>query len=367
MRQSARWPISATEPAAGDALMVALAAGYGIALLRWPTPILIAFGVWWMSNTVAHNFIHRPFFDGRLSNRAFALYLSVALAVPQALWRERHLAHHAGREPRIRWTAELAIQVAAVLTLWAVLIGRAPHWFAAVYLPGYVAGLCLCALHGYYEHQQGTTSHYGRVYNLLFFNDGYHVEHHARPGVHWSSLPRHRDPGARRSRWPAPIRWLDAFSLEGLERLVLRSPWLQRFVIATHARALAPMIAASPVAIRSIAIVGGGLFPRTALVLRDLCPGARLTIIDANRIHLDRARALLDAPGIEFVHACYSPERPHGCDLLVIPLSYSGNRASLYAHPPAPSVIVHDWIWRRRGSSRIVSLVLLKRVNLVTG
>jgi hypothetical protein len=320
-----------------------------------------------MSNTVAHNFIHRPFFQARFANRAFALYLSVALGIPQALWRDRHLAHHAGREPRLRWTPDLAVQATAVLTLWLMMALRAPAMFAETYLPGYVAGLLLCALHGYYEHEQATTSHYGRFYNLLLFNDGYHVEHHARPGVHWSRLPRLRDPAARRSRWPAPIRWLDAASLEGLERLALRSPVLQRFMIETHSRALAPLLAASPASIRSIAIVGGGLFPRTAIVLRRLCPDAQLTIIDANQIHLDRARGLLDPAGVAFVHARYAPGNSHGADLLVIPLSYSGDRDLVYAHPPAPAVIVHDWIWRRRGDSRVVSLALLKRINLVAG
>src|SRR6187399_440497 len=121
MRQSARWLTSATERVAGDALMVALAAGYGLALLAWPTSPLIAFGVWWMSNTVAHNVIHRPFFQTRLANRVFAFYLSVALGIPQALWRDQHLAHHAGREPRVKWTPELTLQVAAVLTLWTVM------------------------------------------------------------------------------------------------------------------------------------------------------------------------------------------------------------------------------------------------------
>ena len=51
--------------------------------------------------------------------------------------------------------------------------------------------------------------------------------------------------------------------------------------------------------------------------------------------------------------------------LLVIPLSFEGDRNAIYARPPAPAVIVHDWIWRRRGASRVVSLALLKRINLV--
>ena len=50
-------------------------------------------------------------------------------------------------------------------------------------------------------------------------------------------------------------------------------------------------------------------------------------------------------------------------DLVVIPLAFDGDRAALYTHPPAPAVIVHDWIWRKRGDSRIVSVALLKRIN----
>jgi len=348
-----------------DALMIALAAAHGLVLIAWPAPAVIAAGVWWTSNTIAHNFIHRPFFHGRTANRGFALYLTVLLGIPQSLWRDRHLAHHAGRRPHIRWSADLAVQIAAVLTLWSVMAIRAPGFFAGIYLPGYLAGLLLCALHGFYEHHHGTTSHYGRVYNMLFFNDGYHVEHHARPGVHWSRLPDHRDATARQSRWPAPLRWLDACGLTGLERLVLRSRRLQQFVIDAHLRALEPLLSASPARIDSIGIVGGGLFPRTAIVLRRLRPAARLTIIDASRDHLDRARALLDPSGIEFVHATYSPEQRHAFDLIVIPLSYVGDRDAVYAHPPAAAVIVHDWIWRRRGASRIVAVPLLKRVNLI--
>jgi fatty acid desaturase len=40
------------------------------------------------------------------------------------------------------------------------------------------------------QHARGTVSHYGRVYNFLFLNDGYHVEHHASPSEHWTRLPR---------------------------------------------------------------------------------------------------------------------------------------------------------------------------------
>jgi hypothetical protein len=140
---------------------------------------------------------------------------------------------------------------------------------------------------------------------------------------------------------------------------------LQQFVVDVHARALRSVLAAAPTRINSIGIVGGGLFPRTAIVLRRLCPDARITIVDANRAHLDLARRLLGPGRIEFLHAWYSPTDPHAFDLIVIPLSYVGDRAVLYANPPAAAVIVHDWIWRKRGVSRIVAVPLLKRVNLV--
>jgi fatty acid desaturase len=329
------------------------------------TPVLIGVGVWWTSNTIAHNFIHRPFFRARASNRLFALSLSALLGIPQSLWRDRHLAHHAGVRPRIHPSSELVSQIAAVLVAWTLMIVYAPQFFLWAYLPGYAGGLLLCGIHGYYEHRGGTTSHYGRVYNLLFFNDGYHVEHHARPGVHWSQLPRYRRHDARESRWPAPLRWLDALGLNALERLVLKSRPLQRYVVRVHGRALRLLLSDVHAPIRSAALVGGALFPRTAIVLRRLYPDARLTIIDGSSEHLERARRFMDRGDVEFVHAWYAPMASDAFDVVVIPMSYVGDREAIYANPPAALVIVHDWIWRRRGHSRVVSPILLKRVNLL--
>src|ERR1700682_982211 len=345
-----------------DAVMIVLAAAQAVVLVTTPNVLVIALGLWWNSNTISHNFIHRPFFRRRWANLLFGAYLSVLLGIPQTLWRDRHLAHHAGVHRGLRFSGELALQTALVLSLWTALAARAPAFFASVYLPGYIAGLGLCALHGYYEHARGATSHYGRLYNLLFFNDGYHAEHHAKPGLHWTRLPEGSQPADRTSVWPAPLRWMEAFSLEAIERLVLRSSTLQRFVLRTHARAFREYVSALPI-VERIGIVGGGLFPRTALILEELLPSARITIIDANRANLDIARALLGAGSIEFVHASYPEPYSVGYDLLVIPLSFNGDREAIYARPPAPVVIVHDWIWRKRGNSRIVSIALLKRIN----
>ncbi len=362
----ARHSVSRTRP--WDALMVVLAAAHAVILIATPTVSVIALGLWWNSNTISHNFVHRRFFRRHSANLLFGVYLSVLLGIPQSLWRDRHLAHHAGVPHRWHVSRELAVEAVLVLSLWAAIVARAPTFFLWVYLPGYITGLGLCALHGHYEHARGTTSHYGRFYNLLFFNDGYHAEHHANPGLHWTRLTEYHESAARASVWPAPLRWIDAFGLDGLERLVVRSGLLQRFVLRTHARAFRELCGALP-RVGSVAVVGGGLFPRTALILAELLPAARITIIDASRANLDQARSLLGprrGRNIELVNASYTGSDRCAYDLVVIPLAFKGNREAIYAQPPAQAVVVHDWIWRKRGLSRIVSILLLKRLNLVS-
>jgi hypothetical protein len=347
----------------GDALLVALALAHGAALAAWPSAPLIALGLWWNSNTVAHYFLHRPFFPNTALNRLFSAYLSVLLGIPQALWRDRHLAHHAGVPWRVRLTSQLVVEAGLVLGVWALLLAVAPVSFLTAYLPGYAAGLALCYVHGHYEHARSSAiSHYGALYNLLLFNDGYHAEHHARPALPWTDLPGRRDPGAATSRWPAPLRWLEAFSLEGLERLALRCGPLRRWVLEVHKRALGGLLTGR--SFETVVIVGGGLFPRSALALRDLLPAARITIIDQNAGHLETARRLAP-PGTEFIHRQYRAGHLQRCDLAVLPLGYNGDRETLYHAPPAPVTVIHDWIWRPRGESRVVSLLLLKRVNLI--
>lgn len=261
-----------------DAILAGLAVTHGAALVVWPAAPLIAIGIWWNSNTIAHNFIHRPFFRARLPNRVFDAYQSVIMGIPQTLWRERHLAHHAGLAWKPRISASLVVEFTLILGIWLGLALTSPTYFATVYAPGYLAGLLLCAVQGHYEHAGATTSHYGRLYNLLCFNDGYHVEHHRYPGVHWSELPARVQADARSSRWPALVRWLDLASLDRLEHLVLRAPWLQALVLAAHRRAFRQLLSGLDTP-RHVLIVGGGLFPRTALIPTSSClePGWRLS------------------------------------------------------------------------------------------
>src|SRR5580704_13771356 len=95
-----------------DTTLVTLAALHGAMLLLWPSAPLIALGIWWNSNTIAHNFIHRPFFQSAAINRMFSAALSILLGIPQTLWRDRHLAHHAGVAWRLRVSRRLVIETA---------------------------------------------------------------------------------------------------------------------------------------------------------------------------------------------------------------------------------------------------------------
>ena len=416
-----------------DALLVGLALLHGALLVLVPSVPLIALGLWWNANTISHNFIHLPFFRSRSTNVLFSALLSLLIGFPQSLWAARHLAHHRdepfrGTPVRRAWLAQGAL----VLGLWTMLLALAPKFFLTVYLPGWLLGLGLCHLQGRFEHPssvaeemgrpvlrsrgndaagqcggtaeggrasagglrrvdaRGTVSHYGWLYNWLFFNDGFHVEHHARPARHWTALPYSREArDANASPWPAVLRWLEHPSsvaeemvrraragglrrvdagLDGLEELVCRSVRLRRFVLRVHERALARALAQMPRP-RRVVIVGGGLFPRTALVLRRLLPEAKLTIVDMREDRITNARSWLDE-GIEFVRGvCTAQNLPTlagETDLVVVPLALRGRKAEFYRTPPAPHVLIHDWLWRRRGGSMVVSWLLLKRLNLVS-
>ena len=118
------------------------------------------------------------------------------------------------------------------------------------------------------------------------------------------------------------------------------------------------------------------MFPRTALILRELQPAARLVIVDCDARNLETARSFLQPRGflqpgvfyqgdVEYRNARFMPGESSKSDLTVIPLCFEGDRSAIYRTPPSPFVLVHDWIWRRRGVSSVVSVVLLKRVNLV--
>jgi len=81
-----------------------------------------------------------------------------------------------------------------------VLLAISWRWTLFYYLPAFYLTLSLVNMQNYYEHFGGlpedrcadSVSYYGRLYNFLTFNDGYHQEHHLRPQAHWSLMPQVR-------------------------------------------------------------------------------------------------------------------------------------------------------------------------------
>lgn len=221
---------------------------------------------------VTHNFLHTPFFRRKGLNRAFPVLNSANLFLPQVLYKYHHLTHHqyandpirngttldpsstfrygkdgqqegfvsysafglfrdgtshAYREAikhgqRSQFWMELAAVVVTVV-LWIAIDWR---WFLLAFVPTFYAGWFLALLENYYEHHRATdpdsrladsVSYYGRWYNLMMFNEGYHQEHHLKPHLHWTRRPqvhaewkgKFKDAGAYEARKPPLLGFLD--------------------------------------------------------------------------------------------------------------------------------------------------------------
>lgn len=194
----------------------------------------------------AHNFIHNPFFTSRLLNQAFSIVNSCALGIPQSLYRIHHLNHHKyNNDPKDMTTGitkdwsstfryarkpgeEESIMSYALLGFWrgdfgtllreakrkgllrlvileTVALGvfvaslGAMNWKGSFcfFLPVWYLGHCSAHLENYLEHHGATpgnrltdsVSCYNSLYNLIWFNNGYHQEHHYKPQVHWTKIP----------------------------------------------------------------------------------------------------------------------------------------------------------------------------------
>lgn len=198
-------------------------------------------------NGVGHNFIHNPFFRSKLLNRLFAVTQSVACCFSQTYYDVVHMQHHKGnsdrkdengdtidwlsiyrhghedeaenpwsyvflsffrdnpaaikRELRKRGEAEVRwgnIELAAVVLTMIVMAWFNWRYVVFYFLPFFYLGHCFSYLNGYFRHYGADpdkpiawgVSSYGKIYNWLFFYNGYHAEHHFRPKVHWTKMER---------------------------------------------------------------------------------------------------------------------------------------------------------------------------------
>lgn len=69
-------------------------------------------------------------------------------------------------------------------------------WFFSLILPA-ICGVSVIMIFNYIQHVHAdawsefdhSRNFTGKVFNFLFFNNGYHTAHHENPGLHWSQLP----------------------------------------------------------------------------------------------------------------------------------------------------------------------------------
>jgi fatty acid desaturase len=217
--------------------------------LAWPARLagaaLYGLAIGWSQDSVAHNFIHNPFFVSRRLNRLVAFALTLVNGAPQTMYAYVHMRHHAGNSDRRDaqgqtidpisiyrhgrdgqaegmpryvlmgfWRDDGPFTVArairakrpteareALNEFWLLVAiiaaAFALRWdFVVTLAPFYYLGQSFSFLIAYYEHfgarpeapMETGVSTYTPLYNLLFLNNGFHAEHHFRPKQHWSRM-----------------------------------------------------------------------------------------------------------------------------------------------------------------------------------
>ncbi|MDE0777044.1 MAG: fatty acid desaturase [Nocardioides sp.] len=146
---------------------------------------------------------------------------AVELSMVVRGWRvtDANLLRLASRQPgrRSRELRQVRLDRAAHCLALVALATISWQWALFCYLPAFVCALVLVNVQNYFRHYGAdpdsrttdSVSHYGRLYNLLTFNDGYHQEHHLSPATHWSQMPavhaRHRERLATKPRIISPV------------------------------------------------------------------------------------------------------------------------------------------------------------------
>jgi fatty acid desaturase len=217
---------------------------------------------------IAHNFIHNPFFKSDGMNACFSVINSAALGVPQSLYRVHHLNHHqynsvvgdpnalhvdmssiyryartAGvPEPLWRYALlgplradisfftrrailqgygpRLAAEVVAMALFWTALAWCDLRYFVMFFLPVWYFGQTAAYAENYLEHYGATpgdrladsVSCYGKFYNFIWFQNGYHQEHHYRPRVHWTKVAELRTSQMKSESQRRVVKWAHWFN-----------------------------------------------------------------------------------------------------------------------------------------------------------
>ena len=116
------------------------------------------------------------------------------------------------------------VEIASVIVM--VIAGFVLNWkFVLFWIPFYYLGNSLSSLNGFYEHYKGNpnlpiawgVSSYNWLYNITWFNNGYHAEYHYRPKHHWSRTKAlgtqisnlQQSAGVKIIKWPHALGFLD--------------------------------------------------------------------------------------------------------------------------------------------------------------
>jgi fatty acid desaturase len=234
------------------ALLVAICLFYAV-LPGWALAAafaLVIFAYCWNVQSISHNFIHNAFFVNPWANRVFSVLESIAMGIPQTIYHHYHLNHHfgdndrkgpdgttrdwgstfrhgKGDQPEGFWSfifvgffrfeldpcfrmirrngrSHVLLLLAESLALglfWIALLVCNWRYFLLFYLPSYYLGWVLIYAHTYFlhwgaepgNHYANSVSSYEPVYNALFFNNGYHQEHHWDPKAHWTKMREVRE------------------------------------------------------------------------------------------------------------------------------------------------------------------------------
>jgi fatty acid desaturase len=137
--------------------------------------------------------IYRHGHEGHAENLLSFTFLSFFREDPKAAWRE--IRKH-NKTESIWAIVEVALTGAVMIGMFIL------NWkFLFYFLPFWYFGHCLSYLNGYFEHFGGNpdvpmawgVSSYNRLYNWVWFNNGYHAEHHYRPRAHWTRMKQLHD------------------------------------------------------------------------------------------------------------------------------------------------------------------------------
>jgi fatty acid desaturase len=198
---------------------------------------------------VAHNFTHNEFFISPTLNFLFSMQNSLALGFPQSIFKQHHLNHHrfnnrpfagdgavadlsslyrystdpAVPEGLLRYAllsplradvlvyaraairrgllARLIAESALIILMMIAMLVTDWRYLVFYYVPLVYVGHVITYAEGYFEHNnavpgdkmRNAVSCYGRPYNIIWFNNGYHQEHHCYPQIHWTEIQAMRD------------------------------------------------------------------------------------------------------------------------------------------------------------------------------